>query len=173
MASDAVTLVLSRLCREMRFTFSAWWNDGMECGWKLSSPPHLPVLPLLNSLSHWHRGFFSPTCSKLLYILFFLPLFCFKSPFSPPSPPPDFCTVTFQRAVLMRLTVSFCVFLLRVCYCRIWWMISARANSWRWATWTGARSTEAEAEGACLSGAVVSPLLEHTGRGAGLFTHSL
>lgn len=146
-------------------------------GWSVdgSFPAH-PTSLFFLSLTVWVTGteaFFPPLALSSCISSFFLPLFCFKSPFSPPSPPPDFCTVTFQRAVLMRLTVSFCVFLLRVCYCRIWWMISARASSWRWATWTGARSTEAEAEGACLSGAVVSPLLEHTGRGAGLFTHSL
>lgn len=47
--------------------------------------------------------------------------------------------------------------------CRIWWMISAKSSSWRWAIWMEARSTEHELEGACRSGAAESLLLEHTG----------
>lgn len=57
------------------------------------------------------------------------------------------------------------VFSLRMNFRRIWWMTSARSSSWRWATWMEARSMEPEAGGACLLGAVVSPLLGHTGKG--------
>lgn len=63
------------------------------------------------------------------------------------------------------------LFVLAVCLCRIWWMISARSSSWKWATWTEARSTAAEGEGACLLGAVASPQLELTGADKDAYTY--
>lgn len=50
-----------------------------------------------------------------------------------------------------------------VCVRRIWWMISARSSSWRWATWTEVRSTGLGAEGPWRSGVAVFLLLECIG----------
>lgn len=81
------------------------------------------------------------------------------------------CTVIFPF-LFSFFCLSIIVLTVCVCVYRIWWMISARSSSWRWATWMEARITELEAEVACQSGAAVSPLQEHTGERVHTNTHN-
>lgn len=91
------------------------------------------------------------------------------------------CLLSYFLCLHSHFSISFLFFffclsiiVLTVCVCvyRIWWMISARSSSWRWATWTEARIMEPEAEVACQSGAAVSPLQEHTGEEVHTNTHN-
>lgn len=138
--------------------------------------PHPPLLSLTlwvtgtetfsssRSVSRW-EGWRVLSSSEIISLFYSSLLFprcllslCLHSHFSISFFPPFFCLS------IIVLTVCVCVY-------RIWWMISARSSSWRWATWTEARITEPEAEVACQSGAVVSPLQEHTGEEVHTNTH--
>lgn len=105
---------------------------------------------LCNCVSLFYSSLVLPHC------LLFFPLlsrFCFS-----------FVCLHFSHVMCSCFSPSVSSFyFLPLCMCRIWWMISAKSSSWRWATWTEARSTEPESEGARRSGAAESPLLEHTG----------
>lgn len=127
-------------------TFSSSRSVSRWEGWRVLSSSEM--------ISLFYSSLLFPRCLlSFLFFVFAQSLFHFFSFFF------FFCLS------IIVLTVCVCVY-------RIWWMISARSSSWRWATWTEARITEPEAEVACQSGAAVSPLQEHTGEEVHTNTHN-
>lgn len=158
--------VNKRRRRDLHFMHDGEVKEDGERGWMLSNLPHPRPPPslLFNSESLAQRLFLSLAllvireccvlCVPQVYSSLLLPRWCFFSF--------HLCALTFRRRMLLFLTLL-CFYCPALCVFRIWWMISAKSSSWRWATWMEARITEPGAEEACRSGAAESPLLEPTG----------